>query len=72
MRYKPADGVVLFPMCGACFLFPSRKSGIPVPFISPVPQELVPVLQGEAPDRLTAELSDRLQRWVRTGFVEEY
>ena len=75
MRYRLKKGVVLFSVCGKCFLFPSREAGNFPPMLLSVTEELASVLSPASPAatrELSPETRKKLQRFAAVGIIEEY
>lgn len=77
MGYRLKNGVVIFEVCGGCFIFPSRAAQTLVQAILPVSEELRAVLLREDASKeemlsLSPEMEQRLKRLARAGYVEEY
>ncbi len=77
MGYRLKKGVVIFEICGGCFIFPSRAAQTLVQAILPVPEELRAVLLREdtpkkAVSGLSPEMEQRLKRLAKAGYIEEY
>lgn len=77
MGYRLKKGVVIFEVCGGCFIFPSRAAQTLVQAILPVSEELRAVLLREDASKeemlsLSPEMEQRLKRLARAGYVEEY
>ena len=51
MKYRVKDGVVLLTMFGKPYLFPSRRSGIALPFLITLTDRLASLLK-DGPDSL--------------------
>jgi len=73
MNYKISKGVVLLNICGSYFLFPSRDSGISLPFLVSATEELASVLNNcVSDDDIQNSTKQKLQRLLRMGYIEEY
>ena len=73
MNYKLAKGVVLLNICDSYFLFPSRNSGISVPFLVTAAEELVSVLNSRISENdIQEKTKQKLSRLLRMGYIEEY
>ena len=74
MKVILKEGVVLFQVEDTFFLFPSRKSGVHVPFLITLSPELASALQNHtlaALETLSEKDKEKLQRLIRLGYVEE-
>ena len=79
MNYQVRKGVALFQMCGEYFLFPSRESGIRLPFIISVSDRLAVLLLPETGDEtkrqvlssLNEQEKKKLSRLTVLRYIEE-
>ena len=73
--FRLKKGVVLFQICGAYFIFPSRSANPRISALITVPKELADFLhmrpEGSVVPELSEEAQKKLQRLIRIGFVEE-
>lgn len=71
MKYRVKDGVVLLSICDSYFLFPSRDSGVSVPFLITADEKLVSILKGNSAGFIAEETSKKLNRLTKLGYIEE-
>lgn len=73
MKYQVKSGVVLFSVCDANFIFPSRKSEAPLHVLIRVSDELLSALtnQNDSLNVISDQTSAKIQRLIRMGYIEE-
>ena len=73
MKYQLKNGVVLFSVCDAYFIFSSRKSEASLHVLIRVSDELLSVLtnHNDSLNEISDQTSAKIRRLIRMGYIEE-